>query len=431
MKDEKPVLEHLKDGEIISTSRRFALSIVSGSSHLFRRASSLIADARVIDSSTEVAVPAPGRFSNMSGYFITFIFFVAIPAIASILYLAFIASNQYVSETRFAVRTSYVDFARDKNTGALTSVSSGAVPALAGQDAYIVSDYVRSRAIIDTLLPEIDLRAIFRRPGADFWMRLKKDASIEELVDYWRGMVTTYVDGPSGVVTIQARTFFPEDALVLSRAIIKASEAMVNGVSERARRDSLKRGEDEVRRSETAMREALQDLRNFRDKEGFIDPVVAATSTSQLLLQTMSEKIRLENDYFVAASAMSAQAPTVQALKERIDGLDMQITTLRAQLTGDAAQRSTISASIVKYEELELKRIFSEKMLSLSQESLERARLKAVNQSIYISVFVPPGLPEYSKYPERLSLSFIIPITLLILWGIMALVAAAVDDHRT
>ena len=56
--------------------------------------------------------------------------------------------------------------------------------------------------------------------------------------------------------------------------------------------------------------------------------------------------------------------------------------------------------------------------------------MKAENQNIYISVFVPPTLPEEPKYPERFSLSIIIAIALTVLWSIGALTAAAIDDHR-
>src|SRR6202007_2052605 len=80
--------------------------------------------------------------------------------------------------------------------------------------------------------------------------RLKRNASIEDLVDYWNSMVTTNIDGPSGIVTVAARAFRQEDALALSQAIIVASEKLVNEVSARARNDAMRRAEGEVRRNE-------------------------------------------------------------------------------------------------------------------------------------------------------------------------------------
>jgi capsular polysaccharide transport system permease protein len=272
---------------------------------------------------------------------------------------------------------------------------------------------------------------IFRREEADFWAKLSSDVSIDELVEYWNGMVGTYVDGPSGIVTVAVRAFRPDDALSIARAIVIVSEKLVNDVSARARADAMRTAEQEVRRYEGQVREALIALRLFRDKEGFINPVDAATSTSGLLLQLMGEKIKLQNELFVASRAMSASAPTVQTLRVRVQGLDKQIEQLKGQLTGGGKGASqTISSSLAHFEELELRRGFAEKLYTMAQDALERARLRAERQNLYISVFVPPSLPQEARYPERIALCFICPISLLVMWGVLALIAAAVEDHK-
>ncbi len=365
-----------------------------------------------------------------SAYLITFVLFVVVPSIAAAIYFAFFASNQYVAEARFAVKAAQFDDNLDKTKSALSKLSTGSIPSLADQDVYIVANYIHSRAILDDLSKSLDLRQIFRRPEADFWARLKDGATAEELVDYWNAMVLTYVDGPSGIVKVEAKAFRPDDALTLSRAIIAASEKLANDVSRRARNDTMKWSEEEVRRAEGMVETALRNLREYRDSEGYIDPVSAATSTSKLLLAAMAEQIQLQNDYFVASKAMSKDAPTVVTLRTRLEALDKQISELKSKLTGSSPEGGTIAASLVKFESLELQRQFAEKLYQLAQDSLERARIRAERQNIYVEVFVPPALPEYAKYPERLSLSLLIPVALLIVWGIFALVAAAINDHR-
>jgi capsular polysaccharide transport system permease protein len=243
-------------------------------------------------------------------------------------------------------------------------------------------------------------------------------------------MVGTYIDGPSGIVTLTVRAFRPVDAEMLAQAVIDASEKLANLVSTRARMTIMRQAEDEVRRSEGLVRTALADMRNFRDQQGFIDPVAAATSTSTLLLQTMAQEINLQNNYFVASKAMSPDAPTVVELKNRLDGLDAQITKLKGQLTGDSAQGRTISASLASFEQLQLNRLFAEKLYTMAEDALERARLRAEQQNIFVSTFVPPSVPQDSQYPQRLSLSLLIPIGLAMLWGIFALIATSIEDHR-
>jgi len=176
------------------------------------------------------------------------------------------------------------------------------------------------------------------------------------------------------------------------------------------------------------VRTALENMQAYREKVGYLNPVTASASASQLLLQAMGEKIRLESDYFVALRAMSADAPTVVAQKTRLDALEKQITELKGRMTG-GSDKENISNTLARYEELELKRVFAEKLYDLASRSLEGARQRAEQQHLYLSVFVTPALPEESRFPQRLRLGILIPISLLILWGIVVLTVATVEDH--
>jgi capsular polysaccharide transport system permease protein len=362
-----------------------------------------------------------------SPHLATFIAFVLVPAFAAMVYFAFIASNQYAAETRFAVRALEADYGSGDKDNSSVNFSF----TLSGQDAFIVTSYIRSRAIIDDLGAKLDLREIFRRPEADFWARLKSDASVDELTEYWNSMVSTYIDGPSGIVTLGVRAFRQDDALAVAKAVMELSEALVNRISDRARHDSMEGAEKEVRRTYTATQAALAELHRFRDSAGFIDPAQAASEIGKLLTPLLAEKIRLESELFVATRDLDDTAPTVHALKSRIESTERQIADLKGKLTrsGDAAGE-TVSGSLVKFEELELARMAAEKLYSLAQADLDRARLRADRQSIYLTVFVPPSLPEDSHYPRRLAFPILIFLGLAIVWAIVAMIFASVADHR-
>ena len=375
----------------------------------------------------ETIEPAPSGRPPL--YLVTFLLFVLLPAIVNALYLGLIASDQYVAPSRFAVRTAYGETQVDlpNTTG---SQGVGGVSAVAGQDAYVIVAYIKSRAILDDIAKDVDLTKIFNRPGADFWARLGDGVKAEELLDYWQGMVSASVDGPSGIVTVRARAFSPDDAKNLLQAIIAASEKLANDVSARARADLVAKSEGEVRRAEARVRDALKDLRDYRETVGYINPVDNATMTNKLLLELMGEKIRLENEFFVAARATSENAPGVVHLKTSIKSVDEQIEKLKSTLTGQTDAGRSIAASLVRFETLELQRVFVEKILISSQEALERAKRRADRQNIYISVFVPPSIPEEATFPRRIAMSIIVPMSLLVLWGIFALLAATIEDHR-
>jgi capsular polysaccharide transport system permease protein len=362
-----------------------------------------------------------------SAYLISFILCVLAPAFAASLYFALFASDQFAAEARFAVRSAASETGADKLKSVLSAV--GSMPAVAGQDSFIIASYVKSRAIVDELSKTMDLREIYRRPEADFWARLPNAASAETLTKYWDNMVSAYVDGPSGIVTLRVRAFRRDDAFAVANAILKASETLANSISMRARQDMMKLAEGEVASAEARVLASLSDLRHFREQAGFIDPTLQATSTGALLTELLGQKIKLQNNYFVATSAMSPEAPTVQSMKARLDELDRQIDEQKALLTSKAGT-SSLASQLPKFEELELQNQFAEKLYAFAQDGLERARLRAESQSLYVSVFEPPALPEEAKFPERFGLSAAIGVTLLVLWGIGALIAALIEDHR-
>jgi capsular polysaccharide transport system permease protein len=357
---------------------------------------------------------------------------VLVPAFAATAYFAFIASNQYAAEARFAVRALAADFGDQAADGSSESRGSNVNFSfiVSGQNAYIVTSYIRSRALVDDLNAKLDLREIFRRPEADFWARLNRDASVDELTKYWNSMVTTYIDAPSGIVTLQVRAFRQDDALALGRAVMELSEMLVNRISDRARRDSMEMSEKEVRRTYTATQAALAELHRFRDSAGIIDPAQAASEIGKLVVPLMAEKIRLESELFVARRDLDDSAPTIKALRSRLETTERQITELKSKLTRTDGAGQTVSASLVKFEELELQRQSAEKLYSLAQADLDRARLRADRKSIYLTVFVPPSFPEESRYPRRIAFPILIFLGLTVVWSIVAMIVASVEDHR-
>lgn len=359
---------------------------------------------------------------------LSFIAFAIIPSFVASIYFAFFASDQFAVETRFAVRAIELEaVATPKGESAAFTFTPS------GQNAYIVTSYIRSRAIVSDVLAKLDLRALYRRPEADFWARLRRNATIDELTDYWQSMVETTVDANSSLVTVNVRAFRKEDAYALANAIVAASEALVNRISERARRDATAMAEKDVRRAFEAVQATLSDLHKFRDEFGVIDPTQTGTEIGKLLAPLVAQKIKLESELFVAGHELSPDAPTVRVLREQLDSAEKQIKELKGKLTSNDSARSsgsTLSGILAKFEELEVRKALAERFYALSKADLDRAQLRANRQSIYLTVFVPPAAPEISRYPHRLSYPLLIFLGFAIVWSIVVLLLATIEDHR-
>ena len=365
---------------------------------------------------------------------------VLAPTVASGLYLFGIASDQYVAETRFAVRKaepSHMEGFSDNDTargnkGQAVSSSSllSGTASLAGEDAEIIANYIHSRAAVDDVSAMLDLKSIYRRPEADFWARLPADATAEALTEYWKRMVSVYVEPTSGIVTVSASAFRREDALAVTRAVLSAGERLANSLTLKMRADQTSLAEGEVRRSEANVRFALADLTAFRDAQHLIDPVETSKSTGTLLMQLMSDRIQTEGQLFVSQRMQGPNAPGIAATKARLESVNKHIAELQEQLAGTKDAAGNMAATMARFAELELKRDFAEKMFEFARKGLERAELTAMAQSTYLAVFMPPALPQDFTYPNRFTDLFLIALAAMMTWMSGATITASVLDHR-
>jgi len=356
---------------------------------------------------------------------LSFVVVVLVPVALATVYYFLIAADQYVAEFRFALRT--VEPVRAEIGGIL---QGSVAPSPIGVDSYAVVQYLGSRDVIDDLGKTLDLREMFSRPEADWLARLELPVSIEELVRYWKSQVDAFYDITNGKVVVRARAFRPDDALQLAQAILASAEQLVNDLSARARRDTLRNSEKEVRRTERRLKTALTRLREFRDREGIIDPRKTADATQALAGRIRDEIVRADTELATVKHYMRADAPSVRMLEARIQSLQTQLRSVESEVTDTEKSRSEVLSRVMgSYERLESERTFAEKAYQHALEALDRARMNADRQQVYIAGFVQPSLPEEPLYPRRFRDVGIALFLCCAVWLIGAFAIQTVREH--
>jgi capsular polysaccharide transport system permease protein len=356
---------------------------------------------------------------------LSFVVVVLVPVALATVYYFLIAADQYVAEFRFALRT--VEPVRAEIGGIL---QGSVAPSPIGVDSYAVVQYLGSRDVIDDLGKTLDLREMFSRPDADWLARLELPVSIEELVRYWKSQVDAFYDITNGTIVVRARAFRPDDALQLAQAILASAEQLVNDLSARARRDTLRNSEKEVRRTERRLKTALTRLREFRDREGIIDPRKTADATQALAGRIRDEIVRADTELATVKHYMRADAPSVRMLEARIQSLQTQLRSVESEVTDTEKSRSEVLSRVMgSYERLESERTFAEKAYQHALEALDRARMNADRQQVYIAGFVQPSLPEEPLYPRRFRDVGIALFLCCAVWLIGAFAIQTVREH--
>jgi capsular polysaccharide transport system permease protein len=349
--------------------------------------------------------------------------FVALPVLVASIYWGLIASKQYVTEAKFALRSG------ETSMIAAIGGAGGAQAEQQIQDAQVVVKYVLSRAIVDALDKKIDLRAKFSRPEIDYFSRFDADDPIETLEKYWKKRVDASVDVMSGIISLHVRAFTPQDSLAITENLIELSEQLVNDMSTRSRRDALSQARAELTRAEERLKAATAAMRDARNTEGVIDAPAAAEAINKVITELRLELAAAEENLALQESAAANDSPQVKLLNARVRSLRSQIAEYSAQIASNNEKNDSLAghADVLSKHQLEVS--LAQQQYAAAATGYERARVDLESQRAYLSTFLRPTLAEKSIYPRRWLEWAIIVVPASIGWAILAAIAFLVRDH--
>jgi Capsule polysaccharide export protein len=364
-----------------------------------------------------------GWFRKKSHRTRLFYYFVYGPTLLLALYLFFMFSPMYVSESNFAVRTS-------DNTE---------MPSMAGLlfqnatsttlDAHIIQSHIASMDMLEKVMQDADLLGHYGDSSRDPYSRLRSNPTKEEMLAYWTWIVSADFNMDKGIISVAVKAYTPEMAKRINDIILKRSEELVNQMNDRAHQDALRLTREEVRASEERVLKAQAETRKFRDDKSILDPEATARGLEQVVARLESEAASVEAELNAARQVMHAKSTKVQALETTLRALREQLATEKTRLAGLSAGNTTLSSLVGDYAKLVTEEEFAQQQLVQSMTAYETARLKALSQSRYIVPFQPPTLPQESLYPRPALFTLIGFLTLLIALGLGSLIIAAIKDH--
>ena len=357
---------------------------------------------------------------------VTFALMVVVPSVATAVYYGLIASDQYVSETRFTVRGGIQP--KLDAIGALTGVPSIQII----QDTQVIMNFMQSRALIEALDAKIGLRALYSRPDIDALARLDPKKPIEKILKYWKSMVDVSVQMPSGIVVMDIKAFTPEDSVRIAKAVLEESEALVNDMNDRMRNDAVALSKAEQTRANEQLAAARTALEQARNTEGTLNAEASADAINTLIAGVKSDLVKMQQEYEAQKRYVSENAPQMRNTLTRIAAANQQIAFLQSQLTvtsGYDGSTPVVSASMNKLDYLEFQSKVAEKIYAAATVSAERARIVSESQLMYINAFVAPVPPEEARYPHRAFTTFLISLGALAIWGALSGLLVVARNH--
>lgn len=375
------------------------------------------------DAEDQAAVRRPAPRPRLSGSKTAFLAVVMLPTIVSALYFGLIASDRFVSEATFVVRS-----AKSPLPGGLGGLLQIVGISRSQDDSYSVQEYLLSRDAVTALAQRLPLRDMFHRPGADFVARypnLIQGSSEEELFQYYKSRVSVIHGAATGLTTLKVETFRPEDSLAINRTLLDLGETLVNRMNERIRADSIRFSEAEVKRGEERLVETQIAITEFRNRELMLDPSMSSLIVTELIGR-LSAELAVVTAQLREVEAASPSSPQIPGLQRRVAALGSQIVLERQRVSSTS---DGLAEKIAGYERLNLQREFAVKALASAVTSLEVARNEARRQQLYLERVVEPHVADYAEQPRRLRSILLTFAGSMMLFFVGWLLLAGVREH--
>jgi len=347
------------------------------------------------------------------------------PTWAAVLYYGAFATDRYVAEARFVIRTA------SKPANALGGL--GALMQLFGMsrsqdDAYAVRDYLTSRNAVAELGRRLDLATIYHQSDADPLVRypsLLFGPSQEEFYRYFQHRLSVYVDSNSGLTVLDVEAFNGGDAERVAHALLLLGEELINRLNERMLGDAVRVAADEVARAEHRRVESEIAVTDFRNRELMLDPSKSAALLIELIGRLGAELGVLRAE-IAETQGNARNSPQLQSMRQRADALERQIVIERGRVsTGSDGLADKIAA----YEKLMLEQQFATRALDQARTALEAARTEARRQQLFLERVVEPVVPDEATEPRRLRTIFTVLGFNIIALGISWLIGSGMREH--
>jgi capsular polysaccharide transport system permease protein len=349
---------------------------------------------------------------------------VIVPTCAAILYYGFFASDVFISESRFLVRSPQ----HQSQSGLFGEILQGSGLSHSQDDTYSVHDYILSRDALRELDVKLGVRKAFENKRIDRINRfpgLSWDHSFEEFYRYYGKHVGVEYDPTSSISTLTVRAFTAQDAQRINVLLLQMSENLVNTLNQRSRQDLIRYSEDEVKLATDKATAAAVALFEYRSKHEVFEP------DKQAAIQL--ESVAKIQEELIATEAQLAQVEKLSPNNPQISGLESRADTLRHAIATEAAKvtsaNGSFSARAPNFERLTIESVFADKQLGVALAGLETSRSEALRQQLYLERLVQPSLPDKAMEPRRIRSMFTVLLIGLIAWGVISLLIAAIREH--
>lgn len=354
-----------------------------------------------------------------------FLLAVVLPTLLAALYYGLIASDIYISESRFVIKSP--DQKRGQTSTLANLVQTTGLSGGQEQTNEVLT-YVRSRDALKALEKTVDIRDKFSTARADVLSRFPQpfsDSSFESLFKYYGKRVEARLDTETSTAIIKVEAFNPQDAYSINRQLLDLSEALVNKLNGRVQSKGIIEAQKQVELATQRARAARIALTQYRNAQALIDPSKQATGVLEIANTLTAERAALQAQLDLM-QRLTPNNPSIPALRNRISAIGTQINSQDSRVVGTG---SGIASKLGGYENLLVEQEFATQSLNVANSALVQARAEAQRQQFYLERVVDPNVPDTPLLPRRLLNIIIVAAAALSMYFIIWMFMIGVLEH--
>ena len=351
-----------------------------------------------------------------------FALFVLIPTLIAFVYYIFIASDQYVSEAKYAIKS-------EGNGGMdVGQIFTGISDQLNQQDALILVEYLKSPSVLQELSKTIDVDAIFNNEAGDYFSTMGTGISKESRLSYFTDHVKVIYDASSGVTSLEVHAFDSAEAQQLNAALLDLAEEFVNHLSERIRKDAVDFAFAQTERAKQAVIDATADLTDFRQTNADIDPMSTTAGFMELLQNMEAQLAEKRAKLNSMQTVMTWNNPQLKQLRAEISATEDELAKLTARLSS-ADIDENMAKKLQEYNRLTLERDFAIQMHTAALQMLEGAHVESQKQRKFLVRIVDSTKPDEAAMPRRIASILKVFFFTALGYAIIAMLLGTIRDH--
>ena len=345
--------------------------------------------------------------------------------IVVIFYYTFIAADRYVSNVSLSV----------KSTDGGSPISLSGIESLVGvassstEDIKLLQEYIKSFDMLQKLDEKINLRSLYEKQKIDLFFRIYSSTSKESYLKYYRDRIHILFDDTTGLLNVAVEGFSPEDARNISAAILEECERFINEISHNIAREQLRFAQGELESAKQKYKDAKNELLAFQNEYGVFDPQSLAKTKAGFITEIELQISKKETELNTMRSYLNDNAPEIAALKAELRAHKEQLEKERRKLASNASQ-DKLNDVVAQFEALYLNLSFAEDVYKTAITAVETTRIEIGRKAKQVVVIQSPYVPDSAAYPNKMYNIITSFVILTLIFGVVRLVRAIIDEHR-